>query len=46
MRYHEHFDRLGNPMYVPSKPSLMLRAIRFASLVVMVGSVAMAIWGR
>jgi len=46
MRYHEHFDHLGNPVYTPSRPSLLHRTVRFASLVVMLGSIAMAIWGR
>ena len=46
MSYHQHFDRLGNPVYRSAKPGLQHRIIRWASVVTIVVSVGIMLWGR
>lgn len=46
MSYHQHFDRLGNPVYQPTKPSLQHRIIRWASVTTVVICLGILLWGR
>ena len=46
MTYRQTFDHLGNPVYRPAKPDLQHRIIRWASVVTIVISLGIMLWGR
>lgn len=46
MKYDQCFDHLGNPVARPAQPGLQHRVIRWASVITIVLSIAILLWGR
>ena len=45
MSYHQNFDHLGNPVYLP-KPDLQQRLLRWAMFITIAACVGIVVWVR